>query len=477
MNCEMSPRNRELLILGILLALGLLTRFFGIGYQSIWIDEGSTFYFSHYSWEAFWSTPEPNPPVYYSMEGIFLDLLGQNELALRFTSAIAGAISVPLIYILSMRLFRSRPAALVSSALLLLSPICLFYGQEARGYMIVLMIFIIQIMVLLKALDSGMNRYWLLFALISALQFTMQYTGIMATFTLYVCAAYRCLKDGFSKDRYRVPKQILWSGLLFLLLISPLMTKYLYDNTFVITESHRWSWCFVGIEYTINHLNDLLFGVPFSFILLPLAVLGAYLCFRKDRDSSVILCIIMFFPLFVLTMESLKSNVTPRYALWSAVGFYLMIPYGVHELESRGLLNKKTIAAVSAALIIIAAVVLPIYYTEVTKEDFRTGAAVLEDNVRPGDLVLYAIGTENPVYACISFYYDPAAEGIDTRGVMSNEEFWAILDSGGYGTVYILILSDYDPYEYLMHVDSDNCERICDAYRISVFRITGPLPH
>ena len=473
----MSPRNRELLILGILLFLGLLTRFFNIGYQSIWIDEGSTFYFSHYSWEAFWDIAEPNSPVYYRMEGLFLDLFGQNEFALRFTSAVAGAFSIPLIYILSMRLFDSRPVALVSAALLLLSPICLFYGQDARGYMPVLLLFIIQIMVLLKAMDSGMNRYWLLFSVVSALQFTMQYTGIMATFTLYVCAAYRCLKDGFSKDRYRVPKQILWSGLLFLLLVSPLMVKYLYDNTYVITESHRWFWCFVGIEYTINHLNDLLFGVPFSFILLPLAVLGAYLCFRKDRDSSVILCIIMFLPLFILTMESLKSNVTPRYALWSTVGFYLMIPYGIHELDSRGLLNRKTLVAVMAVLLVFAAAILPIYYTEVTKEDFRTGAGVLKDNVEPGDLVLYAIGTENPVYACISFYYDPVAEGIDTKGIMSNEEFWAITDSGEYGTIYILILSDYDPCDYLLNLDSDNCEHICEAYRINVFKITGPLPH
>ena len=72
MDSNLSPRNRELLIVAALLALGLLTRFFGIDHQSIWIDEGSTFYFSHYTWDQFATADEPNPPIYYMMEGLFL---------------------------------------------------------------------------------------------------------------------------------------------------------------------------------------------------------------------------------------------------------------------------------------------------------------------------------------------------------------------------------------------------------------------
>ena len=56
---NLSPRNRELLIVAALLALGLLTRFFGIDHQSIWIDEGSTFYFSHYTWDQFATPTNP----------------------------------------------------------------------------------------------------------------------------------------------------------------------------------------------------------------------------------------------------------------------------------------------------------------------------------------------------------------------------------------------------------------------------------
>ena len=477
MKMNLTPKNKEILIIGTLLILGLFTRFFGIGYQSIWIDEGSTFYFTHYSLSELMDMAEPNSPIYHRMEGIFLDTLGQNELALRFTSAVAGALTVPLAYMLCMRLFNNRSAALVASALFLMSPICLFYGQDGRGYAIVLMLFIVQVLVLLKALETERNAYWLIFSLLSAVQFTMQYSGIIATFTLYLYAGYRCLKDGISKDGYRLLRNILWSGILFLVLVSPLLWKYYYDTTYVFTESHRWSWCFVGLEYSINHLNDLLYRVPFSFILFPLAVIGAYLCFRRHRDHAVLLCIIMIFPLVLSTLISLSSNITPRYSLWSTVGFYIAIGYILCEIDHDVLVSKKGVIAVSVLLLILAASVMPVYYTEVTKEDFRTGAEILSENVEPGDLVLYAIGTENPVYACISFYYDPMAEGIETRGVMSDEEFWGMTDSWTSGDVYILILSDYDPYDYLINLDSANCEHICEAYRINVFRITGPLPH
>ena len=231
------------------------------------------------------------------------------------------------------------------------------------------------------------------------------------------------------------------------------------------------------MDYIINLLNDFLFDVGLSVILFILTIVGLYFCFRKQRDLFVVIMIAIVFPLLLTTMLSFSKNMTPRYVLFAVTGFYLVIPYTLTIIDPKILSTKKAIAAISIVLMIIAAVVLPVYYTEITKEDFRTGARVLEENVKDGDLVLYAIGSENPVYASISFYYDPMGEGIETKGVSSNEELWGYTDTYTSGDIYILILADYDPVEYLMHMDSDNCEHICEAYRINVFRITGPLPH
>ena len=475
MDSNLSPRNRELLIVAALLALGLLTRFFGIDHQSIWIDEGSTFYFSHYTWDQFATADEPNPPIYYMMEGLFLDLLGQTEFGIRFASAVAGALTVPMAYVLSMKLFDSRPAALMTSTLFLLSPICLFYGQEARGYMMVLLIFMIQLYVLIHALESKRNIHWLIFALLSVLQFGMHYSGIVATFTLYLYALYFSCREGLSKDGYRIPIQMLWSGSLYLLLSFP-MLMLAYDAG-ITSRGNGWSWCLVGMDYLINLLNDFLFDVGLSIVLFILTAIGLYLCFRRQRQQAVLLMIVILFPVLLTTLLSFKTNMTPRYVLFAVAGFYLAIPYSLTAVRPEVMNTRRTIAVLAAVSMIVAAIVLPIYYTEITKEDFRTGAEVLSDNVGQGDLVLYATGSENPIYASISFYYDPMGEGIETKGVSSNEELWAYTDTFSYDNIYILILADYDPVDYLLNVDSDNCERICEAYRINVFKITGPLPH
>ena len=476
MESGLSPKNREFLILGTLLVLGLFTRFFGIGYQSIWIDEGSTFYYSRFTFSELMSIIEPNSPVYHAMEGFFIMLFGQTEFGLRFISALAGALTVPLAYVLSMKLFGNRSVAIVTSVLFLISPICLFYGQEARGYMLVFLLFMLQILVLLNALETRKNLMWILFAIISAVQFAMQYSGIIATFTLYLYVLYRSCRDARTKD-YGSLVQMIWSGLLFLAVISPLLVKYYQDSTSPTLGHEQWSWCFVGIEYAINQLNDFLFGFILSAILFVLAMAGFYICCRKDREKAILLGIIMFFPLVFSTVYSFTTNMSPRYVLWSAVGFYMVIPLILTRFDPGVLMTKKAVIAVSAVLIVMAAAVMPVYYTEVTKEDFRAGAYALSDNVQPGDLVLYAVASENSVYGSFSFYYDPVKDGIETKGINSKEELWSYCDSGAYTNVYVLILADYDPADYLLHVESPNCEHICEAYRMNVFRITGPLPH
>ncbi len=474
---ELTTKNRELLILAIFLALGLLTRFFGIEYQSLWIDEGSTFYYSHFTWEQFQTANEPNSPVYYMMEGVFLDILGQTEFGIRFSSAVAGALTVPLAYLLSMKLFNSRSAALMTSALFLLSPYCLFYGQEARGYMMVLLLFMLQLYVLLYALETKRNIFWIVFAVLSAIQFMMQFSGLLATIVLYIYALFICLRSKESEDKKRISIQMIWSGLLFFLLASPVI-KFAYDTMTISAGHEKWSWCLVGIDYFIGLLNDFLFeNMVISIIFLILAGSGLYLCYKRQKDHFILLCFIIFIPLALSTALSFKMNMTPRYVLWAVTGLYLVIPFFLSVIDADVLKTKKAAIAIYAVLIIIAVSVLPTYYTEVTKEDFRAGAKVLSENVKQGDLVLYAIGSENSVYASFSFYYDPVKDGIETRGVSSNEQLWEYTDSPAYDNIYILILADYDPVDYLLHLESDNCEHICEAYRINVFRITGPLPH
>jgi uncharacterized membrane protein len=103
-------------------------------------DEGVTWMLSKMSLLDLidWTAADIQPPLYYLMiwsSDIFLD---DHEWSLRFPSALFSLLTIPLIYVLALRLFMALPqratAALLAAALFSISPLMVYYSQEARMY-------------------------------------------------------------------------------------------------------------------------------------------------------------------------------------------------------------------------------------------------------------------------------------------------------------------------------------------------------
>ena len=153
---------------------------------------------------------------------------------------------------------------------------------------------------------------------------------------------------------------------------------------------------------------------------------------------------------------------------------YIMLAGSVLLLADDNRKLRRNTAVAAVVLLVLAIVCLPPYYTDITKSDFRAGAQVLEDEVQPGDTIIYAPHWENMVYGPISFYYDMEDHGAIVRGVMSDEEFTTYLSTAS-GTVYVIVLQEFQPFQLLDETDSPNCQKIHESYRITVWRITGPI--
>lgn len=468
-------QRSKLLTVLILLALALFTRFFGIGFQSLWIDEGSTYWFSHIPWDDPIYETEPNPHLFYSMEGFFLDIFGQTELALRFMPALTGALAVIAAFFVAEKLFGNRLASIVIAVLFLISPICLQYSQDGRGYGIILFIFLCQLYILLLILEKNRPVHWVILALLSVLGMSMQYVSLFGSFTLYAYALYHFGRDSIKDKEHKGLIWIFVSGVIFLIVSSP-MLAHAYNAMMMASGSNKRSWCFTGFEYLINTLIDFLYSNPaFAAILLVFFVIGTYTCIKKAKDRAPLLLWISLFPLIFSTILSVMTNMTPKYILWALSGFYILIGCTTLNIRPDKESMKKGIAITAAIIMILACVALPIYYTKETKADFRGGCDALKDNADPGDVVLYAPDWENPVYATISFYYDADSEGTTIKGYTSMEELNAYVTDPAYGDVYVIILQDYDPYNLLSSTTSANCRCIFSGYDMSVYEVTGPL--
>ncbi|MBN1581425.1 MAG: glycosyltransferase family 39 protein [Anaerolineae bacterium] len=81
----------------------------------------------------FTTSTEPHPPFSFFVLHYWGQVAGESEFALRFTSAFAGVLVVPLIYVLGRLLFGPR-VGLAAAALLAFNPFYIWHAQEARMY-------------------------------------------------------------------------------------------------------------------------------------------------------------------------------------------------------------------------------------------------------------------------------------------------------------------------------------------------------
>jgi mannosyltransferase len=180
----LSPsRAGALWALAFLTALGAAMRFASIDVQSFHHDEvitaarvipGSFGDMLHAV-----KASESNPPLYYVLAWGWAKAFGADEVGLRSLSALFGAATVPLAYCIGAEL-ASRRAGLIAAALVALSPMLIWYSQEARSYAILAFFCAASLLFFARALRTRSGKDLALWALSSALALCSHYFAVFA---------------------------------------------------------------------------------------------------------------------------------------------------------------------------------------------------------------------------------------------------------------------------------------------------------
>lgn len=121
----------------LIFVVAFLLRVPTLGNKSLWLDEA---FGAHHAQRAELATPilveGTHPPLYYTFLHHWIPLAGNWEVALRLPSAASSLAGIGLLYLLARMLF-DRRVALVAAALLAVSPLDVWYAQEARMYIFV----------------------------------------------------------------------------------------------------------------------------------------------------------------------------------------------------------------------------------------------------------------------------------------------------------------------------------------------------
>ena len=120
-----------------ILILAAALRFYRLSGQSLWSDEGNSVALARRSFVeiAQRTAFDIHPPFYYWLLKVWIAIFGDSEIGLRSLSVGLGILVVYLIGVLGARLFSAR-VGLIAAFMAALSPLQIYYAQEARMYML-----------------------------------------------------------------------------------------------------------------------------------------------------------------------------------------------------------------------------------------------------------------------------------------------------------------------------------------------------
>lgn len=140
--------------------------------RSLWLDESYTWLISAQSTagvRALAGGQGGHLLAYYLLVHWLISLFGASVWILRLPSLVAGAATVPLVYLLTCRLGANRLAGVLAAGLFAVSAPLVYYQQDARDYAVVVLLAVATTLALVVAVQSARASVLVAWAVLSAL--------------------------------------------------------------------------------------------------------------------------------------------------------------------------------------------------------------------------------------------------------------------------------------------------------------------
>jgi hypothetical protein len=427
--------RRDLLLATTILLVGAALRCAGLGTEALWNDEGHTWWWAGQPLRDLWGTrgaAEHTPPLYYSLQHLWLVAFGSSEVALRSLSALLGTLTIPLTYLVG-RMAGGRGVGLLAAALLATSPVHVYYSQEARTYALLCAATTVAVLGLLRFLGAygdpptrignagtrpverptpnltGLGLY----ALGATVALYSHNTAVLLPALANLVAA------GWWLGPARRDRRFLAAWVLANLV--PLATWLWWIPVILAQSASGASAGWIGQPSLTQALYDTvrLYGLryatkslwPLQVTVVPfLLLLGAFAVWRRARIALVLAAFVAGVPAATYV---LGLAVTP---LWEERTLLWALPLGLVLIASAilALHEPRLRYAVLIAVLGAQVVDLGVYYTRTLKAPFDDVAQVLAGSWRQGDGILLV--PETTQFA-LSYYLSRRGHPLDALGL------------------------------------------------------------
>lgn len=432
----MEKRKKLILLLLVIFTAAFLIRSINISYENFWIDEGVTVYSdSAGSVLEVFKNAQANSylPFYHIMLHQWMAAFGMSEFAARSLSALIGALSAAALFFMADRLFE-RKAALISTAIVLVSPFHVSYSQEARSYAMLFLLSALSFYFFISYLKEPEKKnlalygiFTLMFLLTHPLAPVMLIAQNMIFFS-YVAA----LKAYKRAVQWIIAQSLVGAAALpFYYFLLPSLNSFSKTSWIPIPGIKDLVKAFYFFSAgTTKTALSLAAGIAlcaiFAFLLLRL-LYNEYCEYRKsgkiDINTAVLFgWLILPMLIFFTASQVLQPTYVIRYFIYSLAPFIMLSARSISSMK------KPLGTAAILAITILSVAILSIDFSFRNKEDWKSVSEYLDKNMAEEDLVY--VNTPYSIYS-LAYYHDKECfASRDLLGCMESKGIKGVANAG-----------------------------------------------
>ncbi len=421
------PSRVERITALLLLLVGFGLRLFRLDLQSIWSDEGLSIYRASQDLSAIpgLSVAGIHPPLYDTLLHFWTLLAGNREFSTRYLSLFFGVLSLVVLFQIGRSLL-GRGGAILATLVAVAAPFLVYYSQETRMYAPALFFSLLSVLAALRWMQGGRSRVWLACyaAATVAAAYSHYYAWLIVAF-LNLFVLLWALASG-RRGLFRLAPWVgaqAGLGLAYVPWAGVLLNKY---ETYLTPGSYT-------DPLTVLYQTFVSFGLSYSAgqaaatpgqidvapdhqVVLALALaIGAIAAWgvisgvfpanrRKGTLQWAFLPLYLAVPILaIMALSWGRRDFAPRYLIFAAPAYYLLIGQGLASLLRSGRAARIALG-VAALLLVLGASSLSLhrYYYNPTywRDDIRGVADFINGHSRKGDAVIL-----NAYYLGPSFFY------------------------------------------------------------------------
>lgn len=381
---QTKEKQFQVTALMLILILGGSLRLYGLKIQSLWNDELSSWRRSGFSSLTevidLGVRPDVHPPGYQIILFYVERYMGDSETILRLPSAIAGIVSILIIFLIGKQLY-SYKEGLIAATLLAILQAPIFYSQEARAYSLLMLTtllaayFWIAIITHLKK-ETKIPLY---------LTLAYIFTGIFASYLHYYGLFFIGLQGigiVFFAPRKRQTFFYIFAVYTVILLVYlpwiPTMVAQFSGESVGHIQKPRYTALLDYLFFLFNYSKELLLLILALYGFLLFSSLYKYWKTKTDDIKStnfsadLLLILWLFVPFIIVFLISIASQpiLTNRNLIISLPAAYLLVARAITQLPVKRV-GQIIVVLFIMSLFLFQLVFVQDYYSTPHKEQFR----------------------------------------------------------------------------------------------------------